>query len=476
MRCRSLQAEADACGDRPLLSLGFGRARDVGKTLYPHQVDGAMWLAWRERAGLFDQQGLGKTLTALEASRYVKAESMLVICPSIAAWNWAAEIEEHSGRSAYVVDSSAKARKSRDHDVVCTTHGLMIRDAMRSEILRRKWDVIVLDESHEFCSPDTLRAQMFYGSGRRSEDDFPTIVERGRFVWCLTGTPAPSNRSQLWTFLDGMFPDLIEDRGYWAFAKRFCRVWKGRFGLQIEGSRNSEELRAIGKVAWLRRLKKDHLKSLPPMRFEAVRLRPKSLPRELKSYASKLGVKLDTKDNEAALRAIRAEESGGKFRRLCGVTKIAPTIEWIEREFGGGLECLIVFAWHKEVVEGVAAGLRAAGKRVGVVVGGMSAKKKHAVTEAFQAGELDVICANIQAGGTAATWTRASELVFVELDYVPGKNAQAADRIHRMSQKSKKVRARIISLAGTLDDAIQDTLRKRTRDLRDLLDKKDDER
>ena len=68
-----------------------------------------------------------------------------------------------------------------------------------------------------------------------------------------------------------------------------------------------------------------------------------------------------------------------------------------------------------------------------------------------------VMVANLLAGGVGITLTRASEVVFVELDWTPGNNAQAADRVHRIGQ-TRPVRARFLALANSVDELIVDAL------------------
>jgi len=57
----------------------------------------------------------------------------------------------------------------------------------------------------------------------------------------------------------------------------------------------------------------------------------------------------------------------------------------------------------------------------------------------FQAGNLKGVAVSIKAGGVGLTLTRAWKAVFVDLDWVPGANQQAEDRICRIGQESQKV-------------------------------------
>jgi SNF2 family DNA or RNA helicase len=103
------------------------------------------------------------------------------------------------------------------------------------------------------------------------------------------------------------------------------------------------------------------------------------------------------------------------------------------------------------------------------LAGDMTGKARaDAVFDFQQDGGPRVIVCNIVAGGTGVTLTAASEAVFVELSWVPGENAQAADRIHRIGQ-GRKTRVRFLALAGTCDEAITATLRTKTKMISEVL-------
>ena len=62
--------------------------------LLQFQQYGAYWLSQRPRALLADEMGLGKTIQAIRGADLIEAKRVLVLCPSIARFNWAAEIKE----------------------------------------------------------------------------------------------------------------------------------------------------------------------------------------------------------------------------------------------------------------------------------------------------------------------------------------------------------------------------------------------
>ena len=50
--------------------------------IYPYQTDGVAFLAGRERAGLHDAMGLGKTAQVISAADAIKAQRGIMVVPA----------------------------------------------------------------------------------------------------------------------------------------------------------------------------------------------------------------------------------------------------------------------------------------------------------------------------------------------------------------------------------------------------------
>jgi hypothetical protein len=70
---------------------------------------------------------------------------------------------------------------------------------------------------------------------------------------------------------------------------------------------------------------------------------------------------------------------------------------------------------------------------------------------------VQVIGAQILAAGTAVDMSAASHGYFLELDFVPGNNEQAASRLISL-QKDEPVTMDICTWPGTVDDGVQRTI------------------
>jgi SNF2 family DNA or RNA helicase len=88
--------------------------------------------------------------------------------------------------------------------------------------------------------------------------------------------------------------------------------------------------------------------------------------------------------------------------------------------------------------------------------------------DAFKNGTLPVLVCQIIAAGTAIDLSAASHGYFLELDWVPGNNMQAANRLVSM-MKDEPVTFDVCTAPGTIDDRVQRILLRRSQELRTML-------
>jgi SWI/SNF-related matrix-associated actin-dependent regulator of chromatin subfamily A-like protein 1 len=79
---------------------------------------------------------------------------------------------------------------------------------------------------------------------------------------------------------------------------------------------------------------------------------------------------------------------------------------------------------------------------------------------------------NIQAAGVGITLTAASNLVFLEYAWSPSLMDQAADRIHRISQKFSVTIYNLLA-RGTIEEKIAKLLDKKRNTISSVMDGKD---
>jgi SNF2 family DNA or RNA helicase len=138
----------------------------------------------------------------------------------------------------------------------------------------------------------------------------------------------------------------------------------------------------------------------------------------------------------------------------------------VMEESGG--EPILCFAPHTQLVN--LAGQRAEkhGYRVAYITGEVNAKNKDAARHAFQAGELDLLCANVTAGGVGLTLTRSHTAVFLETPPAFWQRDQAEDRLHRAGQ-TEPVSIIDIVARNTIESRWRELMKDKAGQLGDLV-------
>lgn len=454
------------------------------ETPFPYQQVGAKWLTQDEERFLADDPGLGKSCQVVVGADRVGANNILVLCPAAVRVNWGREFTRFSpfDRPSTVL-FTGKDKVPGDGVVICS-YDLLLNENIRKQLKRIRWDLLVPDEAHYLKERSAGRTKVAYGHRK----DAPGLNANARQVWRVSGTPAPNNASELYTHLKSA--GLI-DMPYWDFVFRYCTGFDSGFGFKITGHKNVDELKQLLGRFMLRRKKEDVMTELPPITFQQVtvertavdllpfyeQLRGKTKDQfmsELKLAdstlkAAFLAIKESSTPFQDRLKVIESMANGNMttLRRYLGLAKLTRFSDIIEEELAtGALAKIVIFAIHRDVIEG----LRNRFGKYGVVTlyGGTPAEKRQAHIDRFQKDpKCRVFVGNIQAAGTGITLTAAHEVAFIEADWVPANNAQAAMRCHRIGQ-AKPVRVRFFSCAGSVDEEVMDTLRRKARELAKL--------
>lgn len=450
--------------------------------LFPYQREGAAWLAGRDHALLADEMGLGKSAQAITAADIVQAKRILVLCPAVARVNWVREFQNFSSLNrSFKILTKASDSASSDESAVCSYD---LADPSR---LPGEWDLLILDESHYLKSVDAKRTKLVFG-----RDGF---VRRARRVWALSGTPAPNHPGELWPLLYTFGKTTLNFQDY---IKKYCKYYMGpRNDLRVTGARveNIPDLSNVLKSTMLRRKKEEVMKELPPIRYSHVAVEPGKVDMEIDTSFIKYVFPIDRTEelkqkleNEQKLLeqvtttlGFRSHDmvdslrvlanSVSTLRRYNGLQKVDACVELILSELEAkAYEKVVIFAIHQGVIEGLRDKFCKRGAKAVTLYGKTDpATRQRNVDNFMKNPKYKVFIGNIQAAGTAITLTSAHNIVFIEQDWVPGNNAQAAMRVHRIGQ-TKPVHVRVLYLPDTIDEKIARILKCKTRDLIALFD------
>jgi SNF2 family DNA or RNA helicase len=147
--------------------------------------------------------------------------------------------------------------------------------------------------------------------------------------------------------------------------------------------------------------------------------------------------------------------------------KVDELLELLEERPG---EPVVAFGESRQLMVLAAEAARRKGRRVGMVVGGQTQKARTETVDAFQAGDLDLICATTGAGGVGITLTAARTVVFLQRPWSIVDSIQAEDRCHRIgSEQHDSIEVIDIVARNTLDTRVRAVLRDRAEQLADLV-------
>lgn len=439
---------------------------------FPYQIEGAAWLAFSTRTRLFlaDEPGLGKTMQAIKAADRIGARTIQVCCPAAVGEGWRRAFQRWStkGREVLPIDQDDPDFADR----VSVSSYERIERGSAFWLTGAPPDVLVIDEAHYLKNDEAKRTQALYGP---KCDGVGGLAGRAGRVWLLSGTPSPTNPGDLWSALRACAPDLIAGKGgkpmaYWSFVDRYCHTRPGRFGgIDIVRGKNLDELRERVAPFFLRRKTDDVLRDLPPVRLDELALSCTQAARALRS----LDRDPETARLAAALeadgpRALETSPHCATLRRLTGLAKVPAMVNWARNWLQSGGRKLTLFAYHTEVIDELAAGLRAF-KPV-VVDGRVPGNHRQGKVDQFaNDATREVFIGQITAAGTGLDGLQAAsrDLIFVESSWIDDENKQVIGRLRRLGQRNA-VLARFAHLAGSIDERIQQACLRRASDIRRL--------
>mmetsp|Transcript_57836 Transcript_57836/g.62483 ORF Transcript_57836/g.62483 Transcript_57836/m.62483 type:complete len:1089 (-) Transcript_57836:1165-4431(-) len=394
---------------------------------------------------LADEMGLGKTIEALAImSHYISEWPLLILCPASLKYIWPNEIEKFipslKPKNIYVIqgfddaDAFDNVHKRKQIRVVVASYSLLQKRSASARCLQQfKFQCVIADESHNLKQKDTQRTQLA----------LPLLQNAKRLV-LLSGTPALARPAELWTQVYVLAPELFGS--YTSFTKKYCNAHRGRFGWDVSGASNVEELHLKLKQIMVRRLKSDVLKELPAKQRSIVpiNISNKTKRKECEELMKELN---DTRQSVEEL--VGDEATGAHFEarkllmqayQISGVTKSVAVAEYlVEWLRGSGAQKVLIFAHHKGVLDCLEAAVAKELKGGGHIRidGSVSSKDRALRVRKFQnCSTIRVAILSMTAAGVGLTLTAASSVMFAELHWTPGVLAQAEDRCHRIGQRN----------------------------------------
>lgn len=426
-------------------------SRQPKKPFFEYQIEDSDKVHKRRSAYLAHQQRVGKSPISIRVANLRKARRVLIVCPAFLAPTWRAAVQTWRTEPWVAVIVSYNRAK----DIV----GLDMD----------RFDLGIFDEAHYLKERSAQRTQACLGPNCDGEGGLIAKCDAALF---LSATPQPNHPGELWPILRASAPHLImgeKDRplSYTSFINAYCKVLRTPFGSKIAGSKNALKLRERLQGWMIRRTRAEVFgRDLQP---------PRIIPVEPpKAYATKIAALEKTPEGQAILKALRSGGldglkkvvGGNALRRATGMAKLPGVIEHLKNDLDTDIKKAVVFAWHTDVIDGLANEL----KKYGVVVldGRTPPEKRDPLAQRFQTkADCRVAVCQIQAAGVGIDLSASNDAYFIEQAWTGTDNEQAMARIFNVASLDPKF-IHLFTLPGSIDEAIMQAVARKVRDERKL--------
>lgn len=421
-----------------------------GLKLKKFQKDkGIPWVLSRNKSYLFSDPGTGKTIMAAVSANALRA-AVVYLCPPFLTRNVEAEFRKWTTYAKTITRVEPKElTQAGKGSVIIVPDSIINRPEARRLISRftkaakerGRETVLFVDEAHRYKELTSQRSKALFGGkitrsirgkgGEKSTSSTENATGIRKYFdreVYMSGSMMPNRPKELFPILSNVAPETIDFRDFFSYARRYCAAYQDDSTgyWDFDGESHLEELKARTRENFVCRITKaEALPELPPVTEEFVFLG------EAPAKVTKLEAKLLRDYSAEDLMKSQLNPNLATMRRELGALKVKPSAEYLKYLLEESDEVLLVFAYHIDVVDGLAEKLK---KYEPLVIrGGISNEKRREIELEFQKNKKRrLIIANYLAGGIGITLTRATVVAMVEWSYVPEENKQARDRVHRI--------------------------------------------
>jgi SNF2 family DNA or RNA helicase len=455
-----------------------------GKVLYPFQKDGVKFLSLHDNGLLADEMGLGKSVQLLVALK--QNDRVVIVCPASLKYNWQDEANDWRPDYKTIVCKSPK-------DFVFPKPGEIV--IINYDILPKElsWEENKEDKGKSFSDlvekyvPQNIRdgfsgCTVIYDEVQYLKNYKSLRGKRGktlsylcRCVWGASGTPLDNKATDLFGVMESC---NTRPFGSWTNFVKLFNGYKNEFGGYVFGMPTPEVVERLKRVM-LRRLKKDVLPDLPKKVYKNIVIDlDKKDSKALNDFTIKAALEqglleedmVKKADVEYLAEALNTSElpsfsEFSKLRALLAESRIPAMLEIVE-QYEESETPLIVFSDHRKPIDTLAT-------RDGwaVITGDTDKLERRNIVKRFQNGELKGIGLTIAAGGVGLTLTRASNILFVDMNFRPSQNSQAEDRAVRIGATADHVLVMRLSSNHPLDSHMHAMLEFKTELMYQALDR-----
>ena len=424
-----------------------GKYKWTGKySPFEHQKTTSSFLTMNKRAFCFNEQGTGKTASAIWASDYLmnvgRIQRVLIICPlSIMDSAWRNDLFTFAmHRTVDVAYGSAKKRSeiiegNADYVIINYDGVEIVSDA----VANGGFDLIIVDEATHYKNPQTKRWKTLNA-----------LMTPEKWLWMMTGTPAAQSPVDAYGLAKLINP---------AAVPRFGGSFRDQVMLKVTNFRWVPKDNATDTVFRVLqpaiRFTKEECLDLPPMVYVK---REVELTRQQNKYYNLLRDKMIM---DAAGEQVTASNAAVNMNKLlqisCGAvyTDTGDTLEFdikhrykvLREVIDESSKKVLIFVPFRHVIDILTDKLEADGISTAVIRGDVPAAKRTQIFRQFQnSDDPRVLVIQPQAAAHGVTLTAANTVVWWGPTSSLETYAQANARVHRSGQDHK---CTVVQLQGS---------------------------
>jgi SNF2 family DNA or RNA helicase len=414
---------------------------------FDHQKKTAAFLTSYPKAFCFNEQGTGKTASAIWASDFLIEKSLvkrvLIVCPlSIMDSAWRQDLETFAPHLS--VDIAHGAKEKREKTLLGSSRFVIINydgvKIVKDAIVKAGFDLIIVDEATHYKNPQSQRWKVLN----------KIAEETGCGLWMMTGTPAAQSPVDAYGLAK-----LINPNG----VPRFFSGFRDQVMQQISRFTWVPKPSAVHTVyAALQpaiRFTKEQCLDLPDMLYTKRRV---ALTRQQKTYYEKLRKEMIVELSDDSVTAVNAAVALNKLLQIssgAAYTDDGGVIAFdIDNRYKVLKEAIdetdhkvLVFVPFKHTIQLLADKLNADGIDTEVIQGSVSASRRAQTFKDFQEKKSPrVLVIQPQSAAHGVTLTAANTVVWWSPTPSLETYAQANARVHRAGQTNKCI---VIQLEGS---------------------------
>jgi superfamily II DNA or RNA helicase len=402
---------------------------------FDHQKTTASFMTMNRRSFCFNEQGTGKTASAIWAADFLMTQKLvkrvLIICPlSIMDSAWRTDL--FSFAMHRTVDIAHGVKKKRQEIINGDAEFVIINydgvEIVKDEVANGGFDLIIVDEATHYKNAQSKRWKVL-----------ASVIKPETWLWLMTGTPAAQSPVDAYGLAK-----LVNPKGVPRFfgAFREMVMYKvTQFKWAPKPTATDTVFNALQPAI---RFTKEQCLDLPEMTYVKREI---DLTAQQKKYYELLRKQMmATADGEQITSANAAVNMNKLLQISCGAvyTDTGETIEFdvknrykvLREVIDESSQKILIFVPFKHVISILKEKLTKDGITSAVINGEVSAQKRTAIFKQFQeTNDPRVLIIQPQAAAHGVTLTAANTIVWWGPTSSLETYAQANARVHRSGQK-----------------------------------------